>query len=51
MRNTLNVFRHYRDDPTPMAIVPNIITADEVNCLIYSYLKDSGIPKIILRMP
>lgn len=25
-----------------MAIVPNIITADEVNCLIYSYLKDSG---------
>lgn len=36
-----NVLR-YRDDPTPMAIVPNIITADEVNCLIYSYLKDSG---------
>ena len=32
----------YRDDPTPMAIVPNIITADEVNCLIYSYLQDSG---------
>ncbi|KAF9654443.1 WD40 repeat-like protein [Thelephora ganbajun] len=25
-----------------MAIVPNIITADEVNCLVYSYLKDSG---------
>lgn len=25
-----------------MAIMPNIITADEVNCLIYSYLKDSG---------
>jgi len=29
-----------------MAIVPNIITADEVNCLIYSYLKDSGTLKV-----
>ena len=41
LRTDPNVLR-YRDDPTPMTIVPNIITADEVNCLIYSYLKDSG---------
>ena len=32
-----------------MAIVPNIITADEVNCLIYSYLKDSGILNVSFK--
>ena len=34
-----------------MAIVPNVITADEVNCLIYSYLKDSGTLKIPYKNP
>ena len=43
-----NILR-YHDDPTPMAIVPNVITADEVNCLIYSYLKDSGTLKVLSK--
>ena len=45
-----NVLR-YRDDLTPMAIAPNIITADQVNCLIYSYLKDSGTLKVLYKKP